>query len=361
MSSMRPYNFGKQHESDKTVDPHHYLLGRERPVAPDKEILGRRQGDSDQLFPRYAQASVTATGQYTVNGKTINMWTLAQLETLSQAVLRQRANAIRDAAGEANCPPLPSGQPQDLIHWIMHMQAELTQEPPRQSQRDGYPAQQAFGKDMKVGSAPLPFGPRKGQQHEGTRDNFAELLFGPSDEMSTPPVQGIVSMRAGGEGRRHLSGATNMESVGISGVAPKGIGSLRREGEGKKSIVCRDNLMDQKRELEAFERGEVPAVGAQRRGGQGGHHVSDTSMIQQGISAGGEAPIGGERRRHAEVPDRMENVGLANPGDAEGRLKGRRHLDSFGGAKFSCQDKQAGYQASWRKDPSNLRGQPMLI
>lgn len=365
--SQRLHNFGRQHEDDKVVDPHHYLLGRERPVVDDKEILGRRQGDSDQLFPRYAQASVTATGEYTVNGTSLNAWTLAQLEPLSQAVLRQRANAIRRAAGEANCPPLPSGQPMDIIRWILRMQSELSQEGSqnRKFEEDNF---KAFALERPASSekqSSLPFGPRTGQDHEGTRDHFGQLIS-QSPSGGEAPKRGIVTQRSGGEGRRHLSTSSHMISCGVSGVEPKGIGSLRAEGEGKRPIACRDSLMEQKRESEALERGPgvtearmPPTEAGGRRGA--GRHISETSMLRQGEAAGREEPIGGERRRHAEVPDRMESVGVANPGESEGKLMGRRHLDGFRGAVNSDKDQQRGYQSSWRKDPSKLRGQPMLV
>lgn len=62
-------------------------------------------------------------------------------QTLNQSALRKRAlagasasldpsaygpEAIRDAVGEAKCPPLPSGRTDDLTRWILRMQAPFS-------------------------------------------------------------------------------------------------------------------------------------------------------------------------------------------------------------------------------------------
>jgi len=381
MAGQRLHNFGKQHEADKTVDPHHYLLGREREVQDKKEILGRRDGDADNLFPKYTQASVTATGQYLVNGKTINVWTFAQLETLSQAILRQRAKVIRDAVGEDSCPPLPSHQPQDLIRWILHMQAGLavdSQSAPEETGgrvgmlSSGHMVPKAFAQETserpihrtrpEVAVQQQPPGVRfmGAQEHGAARDHYGELLSA-KEAVDDGVNRGIVSQRTGGEGRRHINPSDNMLFPGVSAADPKGIQSLRSSGEGRRQISCKDSVMEQKRELECSS----PLAGVQgagspsRRGGAG--RVSETSMVRLGVAAGSEGPIGGERRRHAEVPDRLVNAGMADPGEEEMRLRGRRHLDGFGGSKFSCQEQQQGYQSTWKKDPSKLRGPSQLI
>merc|ERR1719181_628422 len=108
------------------VNPHLFLEGRERPLYGDEAIFGRQEGDALRLFPKNARASAAATKEITVNGRVLKQWTYAQLETLSAVTLRQRARDIRDAVGEGKCPPMPSGQAQDLARWIVHVQSDLT-------------------------------------------------------------------------------------------------------------------------------------------------------------------------------------------------------------------------------------------
>merc|ERR1719163_1583503 len=95
-------------------------------VDPNGEgILGRGEKDHERLFPKYTQAQAACTGEVEINGKILKIWEFSQLETLKVAILRQRAMAIRDAIGEASCPPMPSQQASDMIRWILHMQATL--------------------------------------------------------------------------------------------------------------------------------------------------------------------------------------------------------------------------------------------
>lgn len=365
---------------DKTVDPHHYLLGRERVLADDKEVLGRREGDSEHLFPRHTHAEVCVTSTLEVNGKTLNVWTYAQLETLSQAVLRQRAKVIRDAVGDSTCPPLPSGQPGDLIRWILHMQSQLMQEDKSQGKIEmgGRASQLSSGhlvpkavaleqQQRPIGAGPLenskernlPFGPRTVKSHDAGRDHFGEMLDGKGEAEEMLAGRGIVSQRIGGEGRKHLNPADNMLFCGVSGADQQGIQSLRSGGEGRRLITCKDNLMEQKRELQGVGQGKSPANLSGNRSGQGRHHVSESAMLQQGVSAALEDQLLGDRRRHSEVPDRLINAGTSDPGNAD--PKGRRRLDSFHSPKFTCQSQQQDYQSCWRKNPSKLKGQSMLI
>lgn len=360
---------------NKAVDPHTYFQRQDRPGSPDDQggegAWCRETGEAENLFPRFTHASVTTTGQVTVNGKTLHLWTFGQLETLSASVLRQRANALRDAIGEASCPPIPSSQPQDLIRWILQMQTELTKEAP-QAGRVGTTGSvnampQSFVSELQ--SAPqrqagagrkdeaLPFGPRRGQVHDATRDHYNDLKY-QRNEFVEAPNTGIVTNKPGGEGRRHLHQETNMVSFGVSGVDVP-------QNEGRRYLGCNDHLMEQRKELEAGLHNAVvgrgKGAGPRSADGTASHANNQCSLSCHGIpTQQEEAPIGGERRKHAAVPDRMVNVGVADPGPDESRIGGRRHLDGFAGSKFSQSQEHGGYQSSWKKDPSKLLGTSMI-
>mmetsp|Transcript_343 Transcript_343/g.1533 ORF Transcript_343/g.1533 Transcript_343/m.1533 type:complete len:376 (-) Transcript_343:68-1195(-) len=353
---------------DKQVDAHRYLVGRER-AFPDMEkegILGRQAGDAEQLFPKFTTASVTTTGQVQVNGKTLNLWTFQQLEPLSAPVLRQRANVLRDAVGEDKCAPMP-GQKQDLIKWIINMQFELTSEV-LQTGRGGTTGAanavpQSFVQESQAARErqqhqSAPFGPRRGQGHDGTRDHYNDLLLGRNEYSEEDRRNGIVSNRAGGEGRRHLQPDTHMASFGVSTVD-------RPSSPSKRYLGCDDHLMAQKKDLQAGLHNAVSErLGLSTRASDNGPsaHPSDSSLVHHGVSETAEqAPIGGERRRHAQVPDRMVNVGTAEVEDNRfGHAVGRKKLDSFAGSKFNQSHEAAGYQSSWKKDPSKLRGSSLI-
>jgi len=365
-------------DRDTAVDPHRYLLGRERDVDDKEAIFGRQPGDSESLFPRFTSSSAASTGQATVNGKTIHLWTYGQLETLKAPVLRQRAAAIRDAVGEANCPPMPSAQPQDLVRWILHMQSEITQDHPetgRTGHGSGNVVPTSFAQDAKERPISMngydspqkphvPFGPGRRQDHAATRDNYHDLKHQRND-FAEDKNEGIVSRRHGGEGRRHLHPETNMVSFGVSSVE-KPLG-----GEGRRYLGCSDHLMEQKQELV-----RDPTAGGPSMGGGGGSrpgtargsdapaaHVSNCHFERPGVPhEGHEAPIGGERRRHVQQQSdsRMLNVGTADPGHDESRIGGRKKLDCFAGSKFSQSHEHGGYQSNWKKDPSRLKGTSLI-
>jgi len=136
--------------------------------------------------------------------------------------------------------------------------------------------------------------------------------------------------------------------------------TLRESGEGRRFLPCHDNIMAQQKELEAMQQGVKPANLAPReRFGEEVRHVSDTSMTHLGVSAPNEeAPIGGERRRHANQPDHMLKIGMsAEPEDGGA---GRKYLDSFAGSRTRFSDKSDNYQSTWKKDPSKLLGTSLI-
>mmetsp|Transcript_5596 Transcript_5596/g.13134 ORF Transcript_5596/g.13134 Transcript_5596/m.13134 type:complete len:366 (-) Transcript_5596:415-1512(-) len=348
----------------KQVDPHQYLLGRERPIGDDKEaILGRGPEDASVLFPVFSAATVTTTGEVVINGKTLNLWTFQQLETLSIAALRQRANKLKEALGEGNCKPIPSAQKLDTIRWILDTQSELTNKPATTGRggMTGRPSAipSSFVQETAARTAPdenMPFGPRRGQAHTATRDHYGDLIFG-RNEFGQEANSGIVSNREGGEGRRHLQPQGNMTSFGVSNV------DADHESPRKRWVGCDDHLMQQKNDLQAgLNRAVNDHRGrAVRTADNGMAHPTDSALKHWGIPVDNEeAPIGGERRRHAEVPDRMVNAGVADPGETETQILGRKHLDGFRGSASSDTASTATYQSAWRKDPFRLKGSSML-
>lgn len=320
-------------------------------------LLGRHPDDASALFPRFTTASVTTTGDVTVNGRTVHLWTYSQLEPLSAAVLRTRAIALRDAIGEAICKPITSNQKLELIRWILDSQTSLTNQAPgvgrpgKSGAPDAVPT--SFKQDMdlrarpqQAQSAPVApaFGPKKGQSHDATRDHYDDLLNNRKEFVNADQRYGIVSGKVGGEGRKHLRPASNMEACGVSSVDGNA-------SSGRKPLACVDHLMEQKRDSPSKSDLRSEHVPPARSSG---------CAVWPGAEEGGESPIGGERRRHANVPDSMVNVGVADPGADENRLAGRKHLDSFGGSKFVASDSNRGYQSTWKSNPSRLQGTSML-
>lgn len=355
---------------NKQVDSHRFLLGRERaPPEACQDILGRRPGDAQQLFPKFTSASVTTTGQVEVNGKSLNLWTYQQLETLAAPVLRQRANAIRDAVGEAHCLPMPCGQKGDLIRWIIEMQAELTHESPTMGRGKSTGAanavppsffQEAQARRSTAPAAPPPlFGPRRGQDHDGTRDHYNDLKY-QQNEFEQAPNAGIVTNRLGGEGRRHLRGETHMDGFGLSGVDNDTVHHIRYLG-------CDDHLMKQKKDLEGGLQEAVRQRGglATRATQSSIAHPSDSHLTHHGMPTDDapDSPVCGDRRRHIPTSDRMMGVGMADPGQQESIIGGtrRRHMDHFNGGRHGeAKQGAGGYQSTWKTDPSRLKGTSML-
>mmetsp|Transcript_48056 Transcript_48056/g.153370 ORF Transcript_48056/g.153370 Transcript_48056/m.153370 type:complete len:369 (-) Transcript_48056:126-1232(-) len=360
------------------VDSHTFLQGRERrPPAEDEQIMGRQHGDSEKLFPRYTHASAAVTQEVTIGGRVLKLWTFQQLETLSRAVLRDRALDIRGVLGEAQCPPVPSGQREDFIRWILHMQSELAEAEGRSGGRAGARGQghrvpAAFEQDTKerpitmegymtARSEPLPFGPKQGPRHDATRDHFADLKHQRNDFKEAPKL-GIQTMRPGGEGRRHLPTQHNMVSCGVSAAEPRGIQTLKPTGEGRRYLACDDHLMEQKKELEAIEQGGYAPPPPMRAGADAGPHVSDTHMCALGVAdPPREAPVAGDRRRHLHAADRMVNHGTSAP-DREVEPRGRKYADGFAGpGATSFGDVHGTYETSWKKDPSRLQGRSLIV
>jgi len=362
------------------VDSHAYLMGRERPLPDDGNYFGRQPGDSEKLFPRFTHASAAVTGEIVVNGVSVKLWTFEQLESLSRAVLRERAMVIRDALGENRSPAIPSGHSQDVIRWILHMQTQLTNQEPTlgrsRGHGTGHQVPLAFAQDdkdrpIKLGrepatekGSPVPFGIGCGHEHTATRDNFHDLKY-QRNEFKDPPNLGIQTMRPGGEGKRHIPTKHSMVCCGVSEANVQGIQTLKASGEGRRYLACNDHVMEQKREMQKESQdfdGPVE-VCSPRTGVDPVRHVSESHMSAQGLAVPPvEAHIGGDRRKHAHPPDRLVNQGTSAPEeDVNQRTTGRKYLDGFAGPRSDFRDSHSSYQSSWKKDPKKLLGTSMLV
>jgi hypothetical protein len=386
------------------VNPHTFLQGRERACRENAEdILGRQEGDSEKLFPKHTRASAAALAEFTVNGRVLKRWTYAQLETLNATTLRQRARDLRDAVGEGNCPPMPSGQIQDLARWIVHMQSELTREEPQpgrtgavygDSKNTVPPSYMQETRERPItmdkemerpqpsNARRVPFGPRAGHCQDAGRDHINDLKY-QLNEFKEAPNGGAPSSRS--EGRRRFAPRNHMESQGISSAAPQGLETLRSEGEGRRYLECEDHmleLMEQKspRATEALEPAMLFSARSPRKGGgvagaagapteiaEFQPHITDSCMTTQGVSDPPlEQPIGGERRRHkTDIKCHFLNTGTSETND-QVTPYGRRHFDSFSktsGSRphSSFGETQDAYHSSWKQDPSKLRGVSMII
>jgi hypothetical protein len=374
------------------VNPHLFLEGRERQFDDDSHILGRQEGDAQKLFPKNTVASAAATGEFTVNGRVLKRWTYAQLETLSAITLRQRARDIREAVGEGLCPPVPSGQAQDLARWIVHMQSELTREelqpgrtgavygekkntvPPSYMQET---RERPITMDLEAGCPKpsnvrrVPFGPKMGLCQDAGRDHVNDLKYN-LNEFKEDLNQGRMPSGRG-EGRRRFSPRGHMESMGMSSAAPQGLQTLRCEGEGRRHLGCEDHVLELIEQSpapvpEAWDAQAFSARSPRRGGGLGLEfqpHITDSSMTLQGVSdPPSEQPIGGERRRHkTDIKCHMLNNGTST--ETEQVLPyGRRHFDSFSKAsrpRARFGETQGAYQSTWKKDPGQLRGVSMVV
>lgn len=335
-------------------------------------ILGRSHGDSERLFPHKTNAYAAATSEVYVNGKALKIWEFQQLETLSNPVLRQRALTIRDAVGEAACPPVPSGQSAELIRWILHMQAEVASQKfesgiPKPGRGCAVPApflQEAQERPIAA-TRPLsprrpaaPFGPRTYESdHKPKRDHYRDLKD-QSNEFADAEHHinlGIQSRRPGGEGKKHITPSTNMVNLGMSTADAQGIQTMKANGEGRKYLSCKDTLAEHLYDMES------PAPPARRNPPEPEKHVSHTRMDAYGVGAPSVEPsIGGERRRHQPPPDNM--VGVGTSGNTEDpKTAGRRHLDCFAGSKATFKAEHDDYRANWKKDPSRLKGASLII
>jgi len=348
----------------KAIDAQIYLRGRDRPVTGD--IMGRQVGDAERLFPRHTHASAATTGEVEVNGKVLKLWTFSQLETLSSGSLRQRAMAIKDFLGEGQCPPMPSGHCQDLVRWILHMQEQITAEGQREGRSGGYGnghcVPPSFAQDSKErpidAAAPAaeraPLSSRqKNPDVTADRDHYDDLKHR-RNEFKEDANCGIISGRAGGEGRRHIFPKQNMVHAGLSSAEPQGIQTLRETQEGRRYIAPEDHIRDEK-QMDAVQNA---ARGARTAVGGPSHHVSENHMAYQGCTDQDDAPIGGERRRHANIPqDHIVGCGMADGVEA---VHGRKYLDGFHKSD-AHRGRQDVYQSSWKKQPSKLLGSSMIV
>lgn len=347
-----------------------------------EQLFGRGEDDHERLFPKYTTAQAASTGEVIVNGKTLKIWEFTQLETLKPAVMRQRAMAIRDAVGEANCPPMPTMQTHDMIRWILHMQSVLV-EPNvkgcRNAMQGSGPSpsflQECEGRPILKERAPspttkpLPFGIRKMQGGmEALRDHYGELLERKNETEEAQP-RGIATMRVGGEGRRHIFPQDHMENDGVSKADPLGIESMREQGEGRRFLRCPDHLFMQQKEREAMDRGVPPENFRPRQGPEsrraGGYAMSRILTAEAPPSDPGnqqtitEMPIGGDRKKHLLPEDHMLNSGTADAVEAT-IGHGRKHIDNFAG-RTQMSGAQGVYKASWKQDPSRLMGTSLVV
>lgn len=321
-----------------------------------KNIMGAGETDPERVFPRRSTAHAAAKSEVTVNGKNVKVWEYAQLEALKPAVLRQRAMVLRDALGEDRCPPMPSQQAGDLTKWILHVQSDITKKdvevgpvrgggvpPSYMKERQDRPIQMQRAPSPR--QAPVPFGPRKGHQEMGvvaSRDHYNDLLEQRNEFKEAVP-RGIGTMRVGGEGRRHIFPKTSMDTHGISAVDDVGIEAMKQK-EGRRYIRARDSVAEQKREAEAIERGEAPAVAPRRTaestrlGGDAMRKTLFPDADETSSRAGSAgypsrqaAPIGGERKRHIIRQDHMLTPGVSSVETGHVPTFERRHVPAFGG------------------------------
>lgn len=348
--------------------------------ADAEKIFGRGESDHERLFPKYTVAQAASTGEVIVNGKTLKIWEFSQLESLKLAILKQRALAIRDVVGQDNCPPMPSLQHTDMIHWILHMQAELTGAAPealRRNAMQGSGPSPSFQQETKgrpiekerPASPPranLPFGRKAVDELDATRDHYSDLLER-RKEFKEPQLRGIATMRVGGEGRRHIFPEDHMVNNGVSAAYPQGIESLK-EHEGRRYLSCKDHLLEQQRELEAMQRGVPPILNRPRQGPEsiryGGKGMAtilhcDDPKNPLNTAPISELPIGGDRKRHINPEDHMLNNGVADA--VEGAIgHGKVHVDTFAGHTQYGATQQP-YRPSWKQDPSRLMGSSLII
>jgi len=352
-------------------------------MLQERKVLGQNHGDSDRIFPRKTNAYAAASSEVVVNGKALKMWEFGQLEALSNPVLRQRAMTIRDAVGEAKCPPIPSAQASEMIRWILHMQGQLSS-PQLEA---GHPKQPGRGlavpapflqESQERPIAPerpvsprrnaLPFGPRTADhQQVSKRDSYHDLKMENREfaDVDHHLQLGIQSMRIGGEGRKHIEHPTSMVNMGLSAAEHRGVQTMKEGGEGRRYHRCHDNVAEQKYELQANDL--EPPIAEQRPIPEPEKHVSHHRMAGPGTSdpASGHQEcgqrceyIGHHRRKHGPPPDHMLGVGVSSHSEDP---KNRRHHDSFHGARASHDDKHDGYNATWKKDPSRLKGSCLRI
>lgn len=336
----------------------------------DERIFGRGPHDAEMLFPRYTCAEAATTGEVIVNGKALKLWTFQQLEALHIRVLKERALTIRDAVGEDNCPQIPAGHASEFIRWILNMQAKLTEselQPSRHGVKGTAPShflqeQSDTHQTFSRGGKAAPFGLRP-VGSRANHDNYYDLKM-QRGEFEEAPVQGIQSLRPGGEGRKHIDHGSNMLTYGVSAASPEGITAMRPRGVGRRHLHCDDHMWP---EPEGSHAGSAIARG-ERSARTSLGHVCDSSMTHLGVAEPPAEPhVGGTRRRHYDRRDHMmgpvnEVHGAAKPhyANAPSGTGGRRKMDGFKGGDQSHTDSQAGYTSTWKKNPSRLRGTSLL-
>mmetsp|Transcript_104591 Transcript_104591/g.295949 ORF Transcript_104591/g.295949 Transcript_104591/m.295949 type:complete len:182 (-) Transcript_104591:55-600(-) len=161
----------------------------------------------------------------------------------------------------------------------------------------------------------------------------------------------------GGEGRRRLAPKQNMDAQGASAADPRGIETLKLSGEGRKYFGCNDHVMEQKRELEAFQQGLLRETPRPLKPGQ---HISSSHLAGAGVDVSdpdehGRFGARGDRKKRIQPhPDHMTNLGVA--ADDEAGSGGRKHIDRFAGSRAHYGEALPTYQSTWKRDPYRLRG-----
>jgi len=328
--------------------------------------LGQKEEDHERVFPKYTNAHAASPNEVNVNGKVLNIWDFAQLESLSVPVLKQRVQAIKDVLTESQHPPMPSAQRNCLIQWILHMQADLTNTT-IQAGRQGPGVPESFLKERKdrpiTMERPLspkgesvPFGPRS-CHHLGmtaTRDHFGDLKM-QRNEFAQHRNEGIQSLRVGGEGRKYNNPGSHFKD-GVADVAPQGIQSLKAGGEGRRYLAPEDHLMVDLRQ----DNPPVEQKGLIRT------KMTEHNMVDLGTANPGQEPnVGGERKRHIQPPDHMMSHGVADTQPEKNEIEaganhGRRYVDRFTGASGNHTGGNASHQSTWKQNPSRLMGTSLI-
>jgi len=168
----------------------------------------------DELFPRHSLSEPASASQVVVNGVTIPLWTYGQLSSLSPSALQRRVDSLCDALGKDNCPARPTRHAEDLVRWILRVQAELTQDfkawaGPSMTKEDRIP-KSLTGEIEKELTGDL----RQGQRYQDIR-----VLTGPSmakaDGSAKDVDRDFRGEHISGEARqnrRHQEVQTEMES-----------------------------------------------------------------------------------------------------------------------------------------------------
>eukprot|EP00747_Dinoflagellata_sp_TGD_P024045 gnl/TRDRNA2_/TRDRNA2_130274_c0_seq1.p1 gnl/TRDRNA2_/TRDRNA2_130274_c0~~gnl/TRDRNA2_/TRDRNA2_130274_c0_seq1.p1 ORF type:complete len:367 (-),score=64.34 gnl/TRDRNA2_/TRDRNA2_130274_c0_seq1:58-1095(-) len=339
----------------------------------EERLLGQTEGDANMVFPKFTSATAVSPSDVTVNGKVVKIWNFAQLENLSVLILRQRAATIRDAVGEQGCPPMPSMQRNDVIRWILHMQAELTQEKNATGRVEcGVPSsfQQETDENPILPSRPppkaagnlAPFGLRKVNADVIANKDSLKGVFD-EEAVREANARDIQESRHDPTGRKQtrqeLLSRHQMLNFGVSDAGMQGIQSLKPNGEGRRSIQCKNNMAEV---FSDASQSGYPSYGIQtgRPGGEGRVHIiKGDQMACMGMGAAEKEPhIGGDRRKHITPEGHMINAGTSQDIPVG---PSRRYVDHFKGPGHGHRGEESSYSATWKQDPARLKGTSMIV